>query len=590
MKKIFIVGFTVALFIMYQAVGCNKEQNRIHQTKQFVAADFSLFKHYIQDTLLPLAGAKDRIKIKASFLKTRLLYKRLEWATEYFMPTTTRFVNGPPLPEIEAEENKIFEAEGLQVIEEILYTQDSIDYTELNRQIRLLIAHAKTYINYWEALQISEAQILDAIKLQVFRMAALGLSGFDAAHAKSSIPEIVSGLQALQVISGYFEKEETLAPMYKQAISYAVANTLFDEFDRMLFIRRHLNGITKRLTALQQQVGFVNESRLLKPSAATLFDTAVFDVNAYIQDSFYAYTRHKQLAGEKLFYDPVLSGNGKRSCASCHQPQKAFTDGLVTSISLGNKTMKRNTPTLLNAALQPWQFYDMRTTNLENQSSDVITNRDEMHGDLFKTIAFIKNDPVYKRLFAAAFPKSQFITEKQVQNVLAVYVRSLTGMNSRFDQHMQTVDNKILTREEEKGFNLFMGKAKCGSCHFMPLFNGTVPPAFIKMESEVIGVPQNKRNNRIDPDSGRYLITKLQPYLHAFKTTTVRNAALTAPYMHNGVYATLNEVIDFYNNGGGVGTGLLVENQTLAAEKLNLTTEDKAALIAFIKTLTDLKK
>jgi cytochrome c peroxidase len=213
MKKYFVFGFLLLLFAACYAPGCGDEKgNNIKQAKEVVASNIQEFGKYIRDTLSPVVAQKKLPAIRSSFLKTRLLYKRLEWAVEYFMPTTTRFVNGPPLPEIENEENKIFEPEGLQVIEEILYSGDSIDFGELTRQAGLLSAHARTYAAYWEAVEINEVQIWDAIKLQLFRIASLGLSGFDAALAKSSIPEIASSLLSLKNIVLLFEKEKNLPP------------------------------------------------------------------------------------------------------------------------------------------------------------------------------------------------------------------------------------------------------------------------------------------------------------------------------------------------------------------------------------------
>jgi cytochrome c peroxidase len=133
-----------------------------------------------------------------------------------------------------------------------------------------------------------------------------------------------------------------------------------------------------------------------------------------------------------------------------------------------------------------------------------------------------------------------------------------------------------------------MGKAKCGTCHFMPLFNGVVPPHFNTMESEVIGVPStNKSPYTLDADSGKYSMYQSMLHLHAFKTPTIRNASKTAPYMHNGVYADLQSVLDFYNKGGGKGLGINVTNQTLPSNPLNLSTTEIQAIIQFIETLTD---
>ena len=137
-----------------------------------------------------------------------------------------------------------------------------------------------------------------------------------------------------------------------------------------------------------------------------------------------------------------------------------------------------------------------------------------------------------------------------------------------------------LSANEEKGFNLFMGKAKCGSCHFMPIFNGTVPPMFNTTESEVLGIPADNKFSKIDADGGRYDLHKISELKLAFKTPTLRNVALTAPYMHNGVFATLEEVIEFYNEGGAEGKGIALENQTLPAEKLHLSEVEIQQIIA----------
>jgi len=134
-----------------------------------------------------------------------------------------------------------------------------------------------------------------------------------------------------------------------------------------------------------------------------------------------------------------------------------------------------------------------------------------------------------------------------------------------------------------------MVKAKCGTCHFAPLYNGTVPPAYIEAESEVLGVPSKPITSgaMVSPDLGKFALLQMDVHRHAFKTTTVRNAALTAPYMHNGVYNTLDEVLDFYNRGGGAGIGISLPNQTLPPDPLNLTKEELAALRGFIESLND---
>jgi cytochrome c peroxidase len=294
--------------------------------------------------------------------------------------------------------------------------------------------------------------------------------------------------------------------------------------------------------------------------------------------------------GEKLFYDTILSGNMQRSCATCHQPGKAFTDGLSKSIALNNTgRTARNAPTLWNAAFQPKQFYDSRAVFMEVQVFDVLHNAKEMGSSLQLVVQRIKKDSNYINLFNKAYAYSnEPLNRDNVTNAIASYLRSLISLNSQFDRYMNG-DKELLNDEEKKGFNLFMGKAKCATCHFVPFFNGVAPPYFSESESEVLGVPATKDTLHpvLDKDEGKYNLYQISILKHAFKTPTLRNIALTAPYMHNGVYETLEEVIDFYNKGGGAGLGIGPANQTLPKNPLNLTNAEKKELIAFLHSLTD---
>jgi cytochrome c peroxidase len=220
----------------------------------------------------------------------------------------------------------------------------------------------------------------------------------------------------------------------------------------------------------------------------------------------------------------------------------------------------------------------------------VIHSAEEMKGSLEKSVEELKNT-AYAELFRKAYPEhSNPLTGFMIVNAISNYIRTLTVMNSRFDLYMRG-DKTKLNAAEKRGFNLFAGKGKCATCHFIPLFNGLVPPVFNETESEVLGVPAttNKNTAVLDDDLGRYLFTGAPLHKHAFKTPSLRNIALTAPYMHNGVYNTLEEVMEFYNNGGGKGLHIAPENQTLPFDKLNLSKKEMADIIAFMKSLTDAK-
>ena len=179
---------------------------------------------------------------------------------------------------------------------------------------------------------------------------------------------------------------------------------------------------------------------------------------------------------------------------------------------------------------------------------------------------------------------------------ITAYVASLSSYNSPFDQYMrgetQSIDPKVI-----KGFNLFAGKAACATCHFIPTFSGLVPASFKESESEVLGVPEKwipQGNMTLDSDQGRINSGKPRdeaPHLaFSFKTTTLRNIAKTAPYMHNGAFNSLQDVMQFYNKGGGVGLGFSLEYQTLSPDPLNLSDAEIADIILFMESLTSLPK
>ena len=534
-------------------------------------------------------------EILEQFKKTRLAYKKTEWAIEYFIPETARFMNGPALDEMELEENKSFEPHGFQVIEEIIYPEYQIENKEtIIRELHIFQSNVKQIKTTFEAITISDDYVVDAIQQNVFRVITLGITGFDSPILQSSVLEAGESLIVIPESLGKINpKNKSLSEIKKltqKAQTYCAKNNNFNAFNRAFFINEYLNPISKKIKAFQKEENIKNvkKNSPLKPTINTLFDKDAFDVNGFVLSDEYNFTPDKSLLGEKLFYDKSLSKNNDRSCATCHHPEKAFTDGLKTNVSLTGSNLARNTPTLTYASLQNAQFWDMRQLDLEKQSVDVIQNKDEMHGSMENIHAKILIDKEYVKLFKKAFPKTTKTEAWQIQNAIASYVRSLNSFDSRFDLYMRGEKN-ILNNQEIEGMNLFMGKAKCATCHFTPLFNGTVPPGYSKTEHEVIGTPNDASGKKLSPDLGRFLYNKMPQLVGAFKTPTIRNIAVTAPYMHNGVFKTLEEVVSFYNKGGGQALGYEVENQTLPFDKLNLTVKEEQALIAFMKTLTDRK-
>lgn len=587
--------FTFLLLTLCFFFSCQKNEVSKTTIKQDLLVDLTKLNNEIVKFQKLITNTSSHKEIVEQFKKSRLAYKKVEWAIEYFAPETARFMNGPALDEMELEENRSFEPHGFQVIEEMIYPEyDSENNPDLIKELNIFQSNIKQLKSTFEVITISNDYALDAIQQNVFRVITLGITGFDSPILQSSIPEAAESLivipKSLEKINAGNTSLSELKKLTLKAQKYCTENNNFNAFNRAFFITEYLNPISKNIKAFQKEENIKNvkKSSPLNPAIETLFDKDAFDVNAFVLSDEYNFTKEKAILGEKLFYDKGLSKNNDRSCASCHHPQKAFTDGLKTNVSLTGSNLARNTPTLTYASLQNAQFWDMRQLDLEKQSVDVIQNKDEMHGSIENIHAKIQLDEDYIKLFKKAYPKTSKPEAWQIQNAIASYVRSLNAFDSRFDEYMRGNKNS-LNNEEIEGMNLFMGKAKCATCHFTPLFNGTVPPSYSKTEHEVIGTPNEASGKTLSPDKGRYLYNKMPQLVGAFKTPTVRNAAVTAPYMHNGVFKTLEEVVSFYNKGGGQGLGYEVENQTLPFDKLNLTVKEEKALVAFMKTLTDKK-
>ncbi|WKW46851.1 cytochrome c peroxidase [Myroides sp. JBRI-B21084] len=592
MKKIIAIICICLLFI--QCKNNIYETNSEIKVQQHIVNNLNKLSKELQNLENLVTTNTSSKTLQNQFLKCRLIYKNTEWATEYYLPQSSKFLNGPALDHLDLDENKFLEAQGFQVLEELLYPEFDIKQkTEIIKQIRIidnLVRAGKTNIT---AINPTKEQIFDALRLGVFKITTLGITGFDTPVSNLLFPESQAALKGIEEVLEIYKTEFkginsylTVIKLTKNAQKSISKNTDKNNFNYLAYIVNYLDPISKNLHKLQVKanIPFVKRVSMLKSNASSLFSENVFDVNAVAVDE--NVNEAKTKLGEKLFYDKNLSKNNSRSCASCHKPEKAFTDGLKVATNLQGKPMVRNTPSLNYAGFYHGQFWDMRQSNIESLTTTVIQNKDEMHGNMSQIIKIIQKNSLYAKKLKEIY-KTNEIKEWHIQNALASYVRSLSTFSSKFDQYMRGNKN-ALSKLETKGFNVFVGKAKCATCHFIPLFNGTVPPRFSSSEQEVLGVPKDINITKLDTDLGRYLYnTDLQQLKNSFKTVSIRNIEKTAPYMHNGVFETLEQVIDFYDKGGGLGFKLPVTNQTLPQDKLNLTKLEQSALIAFIKTLND---
>ncbi|UTW62392.1 cytochrome-c peroxidase [bacterium SCSIO 12741] len=540
------------------------------------------------------------------FKKARLHYKRAEMLHAYFFPGRESFINGAPVMHFETEVQVVDmeEPHGFQVLEEALFAESTPDYTKAQSEIEVITHWISQNQKDFTNVYLEDRQLFEAVREEIIRINSLGISGFDSPVLSHSLPEAHAALKScLELIDPYFHSSpqtEKIGAETKALFAQTIQSTSsgdFHSFNRALFIRNYSDPLYGNLLDLQQANQIetrdlvYNTPQRVNYSARSIFAEDFLDPNAFSRFSYMKPSEKLVELGQKLFFDPVLSGNNKRACASCHDPKNGFADGVPKSLAMDGKgTVDRNSPTLLNASYQNNFFWDLRSEHLNDQIDHVVKSEKEFHTNYNDMIARLKQSDEYQKLFNEAYEReNKAIGISSIKHALSQYIRTLNALNSPFDQYMRGETDEI-DPEVLKGFNLFMGKAACGSCHFAPMFNGTVPPRFTETEGEVLGVAQTSENKTLDPDPGRYGIQTAyhNPYLKGqFKTPTVRNVSITGPYMHNGAYATLKEVMEFYNEGGGEGLGLDPLHQTLAADKLDLSDQEIQSVITFMEALTD---
>lgn len=549
-----------------------------------------------------LTGKVSVDSLQHTLAATREKYKKIEFYlafhhTEY----VNDHINGAPLMQIEREGTRpsVIEPEGLQVLDEMVFSDNPAEEKQnIAGMAKSLRSNYNLLYSSFTSRKVKSGLQTAAMRLELVRILSLGITGFDTPGSLNALPETKAALQGMRE---YFkesapqgETTNNILSVFDGAIATLNKNVSFDDFDRMVFIKNYLDPLYKALGTMKGE----DSSQLLayaspwNSKSQSIF--AADFLNPYFFTRLTKEEDSKELhdLGKSLFYDPVLSNDNGMSCASCHNPDKGFTDAQPKSLSsVQGKTVLRNAPTLLNAVYADRYFYDLRAYTLEQQAEHVIFNPSEFNTAYSSILKKLNNNPEYAKKFKSVFGSGD-INRENFSKALASYVLSLSSFNSEFDKYVRGEDTKM-SDEAKRGFNLFMGKAACATCHFAPTFAGLVPPFYNENESEILGVMQNPKDpsSKIDEDSGRLTngigIEQAWIYEKSFKTSTVRNAGITAPYFHNGAYATLEEVIEFYNLGGGEGMGRTVKNQTLAPDVLNLTPAEQKDLIAFIKTLTD---
>lgn len=273
--------------------------------------------------------------------------------------------------------------------------------------------------------------------------------------------------------------------------------------------------------------------------------------------------KYRVKLGKALFFDPRLSGSNWISCATCHNPTMGWSDGLPTAIGEGQKKLARATPTILNSGMGFLQMWDGRFNSLEHQAMGPIQSPGEMNQDPKEIVAELSAIKGYVDMFKDAYP-GRGINRDTISLALAAFQRTVVSGEAPFDRWVKG-DEEAISDAAKRGFELFEGKGHCATCHAG--YNFT--------DDGFHNIGLN------DDDIGRYAVKKLPVLKGAFKTPTLRNVAVTAPYMHNGAYATLEDVIDHYIKGG-----VNKENLSPNFKQAKLTKYQKQDLLEFLKTLT----
>lgn len=602
--------FAALLFLLvFSAMSFNPVDQGVKSEDTFINNGLSEFKNKLENLKSDAKSfSEDKIsleELQQSLKNTRNSFKEIEFYVAFHYPEFTKtHLNAAPLFHIEAAGTSAYTLppEGLQVLDEMIFSDEALEKKDDIKTIAdfLYNSYASFYLSTVKnGLSKGNNKTLP-LRIELIRIYSLGVTGFDTPGSLNVSDETVhafSGMQKYLHDDLYFKNYniQKADAILTDGINYLTKNTDFETFDRIEFYKKYIQPLYEEFGSWDGRTDDLKEFSGWNVGNKNFFSSDFLDPYFYTLLKKDEDNGDLRKLGKEIFYDQNVSNNGKMSCATCHLPENAFTDLKAKSPSnMEGKTVLRNSPSLYNAVFAKRFFYDLRAFYLEQQAEHVIYNKDEFNTSYESIIKKLKTKPEYRKAFKAAFKNGE-INKENFSKALSSYVASLYSYESDFDRFMR--NEKEISSDAKKGFNLFMGKANCATCHFAPNFSGLVPPFFNENESEVLGItakPISQKPLELDADQGRINspVRKENSWIYenSFKTVTVRNAALTKPYFHNGAFNTLEEVMDFYNEGGGEGLGLKVKNQTLAPDKLNLTQTEIKQIIAFLNSLTDVSR
>lgn len=604
---LFLLGILVLIFSFNNSESDNYKKHYLAKINTFIQAQNKLGNTISNSTKITKAEIE---LIRKEIAQTRLQLKAVDFWLRYLEPLAYKKINSPLPVEWETE---VFEKHekpykrigaGLTLAELYLDEEQIVKDTLLH-----LITESQKATNAFLQDSItnkmkSHDHFYLCNRLFLLNLASIYTTGFECPDTVNVIPELRFMLTQTKDLYAVYNQSFPANPLSANYLKLFDATIQFvnkssnnySHFNHFEFIRDYVNP----LFILNQQFiinySVFSSSNLdyaLNKTANSIFDKNLFNgqntkgIFLRVNDETSLQLIHD--LGKKLFFDPILSVNNERSCASCHKPNEYFTDTAVaTSLQLNNKdVLSRNTPSLINVQFNHLSMLDGKFYTLQHQGKAVITNPIEMGSDEIEVVKKVLNVPEYKK----GFKKLLKYTPQEKEVTLEHLVSAISFFYGKFSNGYAPLDDAMnkkgdVSQEVIKGFNLFMSKAQCATCHFVPQFNGVKPP-FIGSEFEVLGTPQDAHYKALSPDKGRYEINPAPETMNAFRTGSLRNIEYTKPYMHNGVFKTLDEVVEFYNGGGGAGRGLKVDNQTLSGDSLKLNVNEKQHLIQFMKALSE---
>jgi cytochrome c peroxidase len=414
-------------------------------------------------------------QLQSNYFIARKHYKQIECFIEYCSPFDAKyFINGPLVKKSDLEiGTRVVDPHGFQVIEEQLFGVDSIDTSLLLIELKLLKESFNTFTHKLNNININDSQILEMMQFELIRMSALTLSGYDASFTKTNSEEcknVFEGFRALlndvkvkNQENGYpLALHQQVISKLKLAENYCLIHKDYDSFNRLFFITQHIKPIYKLLVKIHQTdlFPYTQVDYAINLNNEHIFEREYYNINYFSVKTVDTLGNALQAQlGELLFFDPVLSGNNKRACASCHKPELAFTDGFKKGVSFEKENLDRNTPTLLNTIFQKNFFYDGRARQLEQQANDVLHNQKEMNSTIEDMINRLNESDEYKSLFKNSFKGTADtnINYYGILKAITEYEKTLVSMNSRFDKYIKG-DYKQLNTQEINGYNLFSAK------------------------------------------------------------------------------------------------------------------------------------